>query len=148
MNPHYSTLEEIYAALPTIQCKRLCQTACTLIALSQAELDNYESKGVSPPAFDQAGFCDKLDDMGHCKIHHHRPLICRMFGVVPELPCPHGCVPDFILTSRELRHIWSAYRALSKGKSNIVCQVVMENDAWGRPTKAIAKMMQLKKKGK
>ena len=138
--PKYTTIDDIYAALPTIACKRLCQSACTLIPLSSPELSRLEALGISPPAFDGDGFCDKLDEMGHCTIYRDRPLICRSFGVVPELPCPHGCVPDFTLTAKELRQIWSAYRALSKGTDHVLCQLTTEPDCWGRPTKAILKM--------
>ncbi|GAB7129184.1 hypothetical protein JCM19000A_36920 [Silvimonas sp. JCM 19000] len=28
-----------------------------------------------------------------CTVYAERPLICRLFGTVPSLPCPHGLGP-------------------------------------------------------
>lgn len=28
---------------------------------------------------------------GRCTVHEQRPAICRMWGTVDSLPCPHGC---------------------------------------------------------
>ena len=35
--------------------------------------------------------CPYLTDKGRCSIYDLRPLICRMFGTVEGMPCPHGC---------------------------------------------------------
>ena len=34
--------------------------------------------------------CPALVD-GRCSVYEHRPLICRLWGAVESLPCPHGC---------------------------------------------------------
>jgi len=37
--------------------------------------------------------CPHLDTKG-CSVYLERPLICRLFGTTPRLPCPHGRRPD------------------------------------------------------
>lgn len=38
---------------------------------------------------------------GLCGNHAHRPLICRLYGVVERLRCPYGCEPERWLTDEE-----------------------------------------------
>jgi len=37
--------------------------------------------------------CPHLGDKG-CTVYAERPLICRLFGTTPRLPCPNGNRPD------------------------------------------------------
>lgn len=37
--------------------------------------------------------CAHLGDKG-CGAYDERPLICRLFGATPALPCPHGRRPE------------------------------------------------------
>jgi Fe-S-cluster containining protein len=43
--------------------------------------------------------CDKLSG-GRCTVYPDRPLICRLFGVVEQMRCPFGCVPERFLSER------------------------------------------------
>lgn len=36
-----------------------------------------------------------------CSIYDDRPVMCRLFGAVEDLRCPHGCRPDKLLTKAE-----------------------------------------------
>jgi Fe-S-cluster containining protein len=45
--------------------------------------------------------CPKLNGLGLCTVHDERPLICRLWGVVENMPCPHGCTPTRMLTVAE-----------------------------------------------
>lgn len=38
---------------------------------------------------------------GRCSVYSARPVICRLWGVVPSMPCPWGCKPERMLTDRE-----------------------------------------------
>lgn len=38
--------------------------------------------------------CPLLTSDGKCSIYEHRPAICRIWGVVKDMQCEHGCVPD------------------------------------------------------
>jgi hypothetical protein len=37
--------------------------------------------------------CPALKD-GRCSVYDVRPTLCRLWGVVEDMPCPWGCVPD------------------------------------------------------
>jgi len=36
--------------------------------------------------------CPHLGPQG-CTVYAERPLICRLFGTTPHMPCPEGCRP-------------------------------------------------------
>lgn len=76
-------LHQIYAKVPKIACKGLCVDSCGPIQMYKIE---YKRLG-EPPA---AMTCTLLKD-GRCTRYEDRPLICRLWGVVPEMPCPWGC---------------------------------------------------------
>lgn len=38
---------------------------------------------------------------GLCSIYSVRPYICRIWGVVKALQCPHGCIPERWLMPHE-----------------------------------------------
>lgn len=93
------SLERIYRAVPTVACKGLCQQACGPIDMSREERRRIEARGVTIPtpadALDsivEHGSCDcpALAD-GRCSVYTDRPLICRLWGAVESMPCPHGC---------------------------------------------------------
>src|SRR2546429_6087610 len=31
---------------------------------------------------------------GRCTVYEVRPMICRLWGMVEGMQCPHGCVPE------------------------------------------------------
>ncbi len=48
---------------------------------------------VQPPA-PQGESCPYLDlKTKRCTVYERRPLICRLYGMTEELPCPFGCKP-------------------------------------------------------
>lgn len=51
-------------------------------AKRQAALENYS--------------CPHLAAKG-CTVYAERPIICRVFGTTPRLPCPHGRRPDAMI---------------------------------------------------
>ena len=72
---------------------------CGPIDMSPAERARIAERGVSIPAPKQLldniidnGSCDcpALTD-GRCSVYDDRPLICRLWGAVESMPCPHGC---------------------------------------------------------
>lgn len=42
--------------------------------------------------------CPHLGEKG-CEVYHDRPLICRLFGTTPKMPCPNGCRPKQMIAS-------------------------------------------------
>lgn len=98
-------LKKIYDKIPGIECKGLCQNSCGPIIIFPAEAENIRSHGCSVPEetvvhpVNGEMTCAALDSAGRCTIHHVRPAICRLFGVVndPKMICPYGCKPKKML---------------------------------------------------
>lgn len=117
----FSELDAIYARIPKIKCKRLCQDQCTLIAMTGPELkrirDHTGRKNDLIAADDPevlvqrvlevhrnggaAKPCPKLTADGSCSAYAVRPLICRLYGLARKLACPHGCEVERMLTDQE-----------------------------------------------
>lgn len=108
-------LREVYDHVPQVHCKGLCWRACAAIPVSQLELETMEraaGRGLtridsgSDVAHAVLGEVDLRCPallMRRCSIYEARPLICRLFGVAEGLECPHGCVPDRVLTHDEVQ---------------------------------------------
>jgi Fe-S-cluster containining protein len=114
------TLEQIYEALPQIECKRKCQESCGPIGLFPIEVEHiHQSGNLIPsaqlhPAWGKIA-CSALLLNGKCNIYAHRPLICRLFGLVQKMQCPHGCQPDRWLTDQESIWLMDELKALKHG---------------------------------
>lgn len=101
-----AALRELYRELPTIACAGLCQQSCGPIEMTQVEFDLIcRHLGRRPPhAIVEAGRgtvlllspdlnCPLLSAAGRCLAYGVRPLICRLWGLVEGMRCPHGCRP-------------------------------------------------------
>ncbi len=95
-----TAIEDLWAQVPDAHCRGLCQDSCANIAASLTERERiWQATGVAlPDPFEggrhQTGTCPLLVD-GRCSVREIRPLICRMYGSVQGMPCPHGCAPTF-----------------------------------------------------
>lgn len=112
-------LRGVYARLPALQCRQLCQAACGPIVMSGAEWDRVvEAVGVEPrPTDEQAERlrCPMLDERsGRCTIYNARPLICRLFGMVEAMRCPHGCTPARWLSDAEAFQLMTEIEAITR----------------------------------
>lgn len=102
------SLERIYRSIPTVACQGLCTQSCGPIDMSPEERRRIAAQGVTiPPAAEalhaiisgeQTGDCPALAD-GRCSVYNDRPLICRLWGAVESMPCPHGCevIPGLLM---------------------------------------------------
>jgi uncharacterized protein len=79
------TLAEIYARIPPVACRMRCQDSCHDVPILEAERQRLGDLGCST--------CPKLNKLGICTAHNDRPLMCRLWGVVENMRCPHGCEP-------------------------------------------------------
>jgi Fe-S-cluster containining protein len=91
-------IDDVYAQVPEVPCKGLCQRACGPIACSGLEAQALQDAGHTLPAIvdhptQGPMTCSHLSPEGRCRIYAQRPLVCRLFGAVPEMKCPHGCRP-------------------------------------------------------
>jgi hypothetical protein len=114
-------LEEIYASLPKVECRRLCQKWCGPISLTPLEYRRLPKK---PPIIDRTHdlalvrigrdntLCALLKD-GECSAYERRPLICRLFGVWRKLPCGFGCKPERWIKDDEAHEIMAEVQRLS-----------------------------------
>lgn len=89
-------LAEIYASLPSMQCRGKCQASCGSVGMTGLEQQRIaERHGKRLPrmaAFEHS--CPALGPFGTCAVYEDRPLVCRLWGLVQSMACPHGCVPD------------------------------------------------------
>lgn len=120
------TLDDIWDSIPEVTCKGLCQSVCGPIAYSAIEGDEISSSGYNLPAVRShpeygALTCSHLTDQGCCAIHEVRPLVCRLFGAVRALKCPHGCKPEGgYLSDQDARMLLHTAQRLSGGRTSLL----------------------------
>lgn len=107
MNGRAKRLHKVYAKVPALECKGLCTDSCTGISMRLSERKHLLRTLGGPPVphFLARGFqghrvCPLLRQ-GRCTVYHDRPMICRLYGVVADMPCPHGCQPARQLTNAQ-----------------------------------------------
>lgn len=107
----HALLDNLYAELPTIDCQGLCWASCGPISMSEVEWERLsQAHGGEPIGDPTVGLCPILTEDKRCSCYTARPLICRMFGLTEDMPCPHGCRPSRVLTKEQaadfLRRVW------------------------------------------
>ena len=107
------TLPEIYALIPDVECKGLCQEACGPISMTEIEAQAIRDR-VGASARIVGGLlvgksltCPLLNPDGRCAVYEQRPAICRIWGAVKEMACPHGCKPKRWMTKAESYQVLS-----------------------------------------
>jgi Fe-S-cluster containining protein len=93
-------LDALYAILPDIECKELCQKGCGPIAMIPDEFRRISEISGTIPTVDNTGTCSLLIN-GRCSVYEVRPAVCRLFGIAKEMKCPFGCVPTKYMTKEE-----------------------------------------------
>ena len=110
-----NALKRVYDAIPRIECKGLCSDFCCAVGMSDLEARRIERHTRKSPLKANADMsCPVLAD-GRCTAYPVRPLICRLWGVTKDMPCPHGCVPDRWLTKEESRELLLLVNAIGGG---------------------------------
>lgn len=95
------TLTDLYRRVPRIACKGLCAESCgPVIVVEKEHTAMQRAAGGKVLSVDGEATCGYLVD-GRCSVYDARPLICRLWGVVPEMPCPWGCEAERILSPVE-----------------------------------------------
>lgn len=98
-----AALEELYAEVPDMaDCRGLCHDSCGPLLMTTRERQRADIAGVEIPTAEQGliaigqdpGWrCPALGPDNRCTIYAVRSLICRLYGTVEDMRCPHGCVP-------------------------------------------------------
>lgn len=102
-------LEAIYGKIPGVACKGLCgwddakqDGCCGPLRMTRLERQRIvQAAGFGPKSHPQTMKCNMLGEDGSCRVYDVRPLICRLWGAVRAMSCPHGCKPDRYLTVAE-----------------------------------------------
>jgi Fe-S-cluster containining protein len=97
MNDRTRRLLDIYASLPTIDCQGKCYDSCGPTGMGGIEAARVvAARGGRPIGHVQpAGvICPLLTKDNRCSVYKVRPLLCRLWGIVENLPCVYGCKPE------------------------------------------------------
>ena len=105
-------LDALYASLPTLDCRRLCQDSCGPILTGSAEfLRLLSASGLRDLVSEPGTLCCPLLRDGSCSVYRIRPMVCRLWGLTPSMACPHGCVPERWLSETEAQtFLLTSYR--------------------------------------
>lgn len=107
-------LESLYARVPRTACQRKCQIFCGPLAIYPIEASRIREATGTPLATDARTLtCAALQEDGGCGIYAVRPLVCRVFGAISLLRCPHGCRPEHELSLEEADVLRREARLLS-----------------------------------
>lgn len=94
--------------LPFLKCKGLCQESCAAVPCIATEAANLSE----PPGTrydDDPLTCRWLDPDGRCSTYETRPTLCRLYGAVLGMRCPHGCRPRAWPSRRDEERWMSSY---------------------------------------
>ncbi len=85
--------------IPAFACVPGCHDCCGPVTASSEEVSRLPIKSDMEHAAALANYsCPYLGKNG-CQVYGERPLICRLFGTTPRLPCPNGKGPDVMIDS-------------------------------------------------
>lgn len=91
------------ARIPAFECTPGCHDCCGPVTASSEEMSWLPVKTDSEHVAALAEYnCPYLGENG-CQVYGERPLICRLFGTTPRLPCPNGKGPSE-MTNQKIEH--------------------------------------------
>jgi hypothetical protein len=87
-------IDHLRRKIPRFDCIPGCQDCCGPVTASSEELARLPVKSEAEHDAALAEYnCVHLGPNG-CEVYDQRPLICRLFGTTPRLPCPRGRGPE------------------------------------------------------
>jgi hypothetical protein len=91
--------------IPSFECVAGCHDCCGPVTTSSEEISRLPAKTDSEheAALDDLS-CVHLGPDG-CTVYGERPLICRLFGTTPSMPCPNGRRPDVMIGANVERQV-------------------------------------------
>jgi Fe-S-cluster containining protein len=91
--------------IPAFACKPGCHDCCGPVTASSEEMARLPVKSDEAHEKALAEYnCVYLGANG-CQVYSERPLICRLFGTTPHLPCPNGQKPSQMINPEIERQI-------------------------------------------
>ena len=106
-----AALKKLYKKIPEFSCVEGCNDCCGVVPVSPHEAKKLKITTNMTPV--KLGTCDCIYSTSDgCTAYDNRPFMCRLFGAVEDLPCPHGKKPNKMLTSQQGRRLSDEYRKL------------------------------------
>ena len=105
MNNNQEILARLRERIPSFECAPGCHDCCGPVTTSSEEMLRLpvNTDAEHEAALDEFS-CVHLGSNG-CKVYTERPLICRVFGATPSMPCPNGCRPEDMIDSKTERQV-------------------------------------------
>jgi len=92
--------------IPPLECVAGCHDCCGPVTASSEEVARLPVKSNEEHELALTEWnCVYLGKDG-CEVYDERPLICRVFGTIPSLPCPHNNRPEQVLDVKIERGIF------------------------------------------
>lgn len=105
MSCHREKISALRRQIPSFECVPGCHDCCGPVTTSPEEMSRLPRK----TAAEQAAALDALNcvHLGPhgCTVYDERPLICRLFGTTPNLPCPNNRRPAEMIHPRVEKQI-------------------------------------------
>ena len=87
-------IDQLRLQIPSFACVPGCHDCCGPVTASSEEMARLPMKSDAEHDAALAEYnCVHLGPQG-CTVYDQRPLICRLFGTTPNLPCPRGQGPE------------------------------------------------------
>ncbi|HUS80916.1 MAG TPA: YkgJ family cysteine cluster protein [Armatimonadota bacterium] len=85
---------ELREQIPQVECIEGCHDCCGPAPCTHWERERMGAPPDPAQGRDDAqpGSCRWLGPSG-CTVYEERPMVCRLYGVVEGLACPHQCRP-------------------------------------------------------
>ena len=99
MNNNREIIARLREQVPTFKCVLGCHDCCGPVTTSSEEMSRLPVKtGTEHTEALDDYRCVHLGPNG-CTVYEERPLICRLFGTTPKMPCPNGRRPEVMIDS-------------------------------------------------
>jgi hypothetical protein len=96
--------------IPAFECTPGCHDCCGPVTTSSEEMARLPVKSEAEHDAALAALsCPHLGANG-CQVYAERPLICRLFGTTPQLPCPNGRRPEVMINPEIEQQIYRFFR--------------------------------------
>lgn len=91
--------------IPSFECVPGCHDCCGPVTTSTEEMSRLPIKtdAEHEVALEDLN-CVHLGPNG-CTVYAERPLICRLFGTTPDMPCPNGRRPENLVDTEIERQV-------------------------------------------
>jgi hypothetical protein len=98
-------ISKLRQQIPSFSCVPGCHDCCGPVTASSVEMSRFPLKSVAEHDAALSDLnCVYLGPRG-CDVYEERPLICRLFGTTPSLPCPRGSGPELPTKTRVVKQV-------------------------------------------